>query len=157
MTKKSDIKKLCEKQYADSKKEAKLYKCVPIDWLWMPKPIRNVVAMTTMIMFAGTFMSGMFIPLFFIPAVWRYAPNFCTVTAASFVISMMLPAREWKFGRKIGQLWYELLDFHANVDPEYVSFIYVTQLSYNVITIYIHIMFCVLTVYPIITIYLYHM
>lgn len=120
MANKSEIKKLCERQYAESRKEAKLYKCVPVDWLWMPKLIRHAVGMVTMIMFACTFLSAIFIPLFFIPAVWRFSPTACTVVVASFVISMMLPSREWKFGRKIGQLWYELLDFHSNVDPKYV-------------------------------------
>ena len=35
-----------------------------------------------------------------------------------WMVSMLLPAREWPSARRWGQLWYEIFDFHANLTPE---------------------------------------
>eukprot|EP00607_Mallomonas_marina_P010685 CAMPEP_0182422626 /NCGR_PEP_ID=MMETSP1167-20130531/8353_1 /TAXON_ID=2988 /ORGANISM="Mallomonas Sp, Strain CCMP3275" /LENGTH=289 /DNA_ID=CAMNT_0024600827 /DNA_START=381 /DNA_END=1250 /DNA_ORIENTATION=+ len=37
---------------------------------------------------------------------------------ASLLISMMMPLREWKWTRKIGQLWYEVFQVQSNISKE---------------------------------------
>lgn len=109
----------CEKIFLEAKKEAKLYPCEPVDWLWMPKPVRDVVAIVTMTMFASFFLVAPVLPIFLIPEVWRTAPVCSTIFVGSVVLSMALPQREWIWARKLGQLWYEPLQFSCNVPPEY--------------------------------------
>jgi hypothetical protein len=40
---------------------------------------------------------------------------------ALLLISFILPSYEWKSFRKVGQLWYELLDFRTNLSPERIA------------------------------------
>jgi hypothetical protein len=109
----------CSTLYKAAKKDAILYKCEPVDWMWMPKPLRTAIAMITLTLFACTFLVVPLLSIFLIPAVWRIAPLFSSCFVGSAVLSLLLPAREWEWGRRLGQLWYEVLDLHCNTPPEY--------------------------------------
>ena len=85
----------CNQLYLKAKKKAELFKCEPVDWLWMPKPIRNIVAVITLTLFACAFLAVPFTFLFFIPAVWRFAPVFSSIYVGSVILSMLLPPKEW--------------------------------------------------------------
>ena len=41
-----------------------------------------------------------------------------SVWIALVVVSCFTPPKEWPAARKIGQLWYEIFDFHCNLSPE---------------------------------------
>jgi hypothetical protein len=99
-------------------KKAILYKCEPTDWLWMPKPIRTVVAVVTMTFFSMCFLVVPCMMVFLIPQVWQFAPVTAGCVLGSIIFSYLLPAKEWIAARKFGQLWYEVLDFSSNVSPE---------------------------------------
>lgn len=109
----------CSTLYKAAKKDATLYKCEPEDWMWMPKPLRTALAMLSLTLFACTFLVVPVLFIFLLPPVWRIAPVFSSCFVGSALLSMLLPAREWEWGRKLGQLWYEVLDMHCNTPPEY--------------------------------------
>ena len=100
--------KTYEKLYHDARKNATLYKCEPVDWLWIPKPLRTVIAMITLTLFACCFLVIPFSCIFLIPAVWRYAPICSTIYVCSVVLSMILPIREWIWARQSFRLETEL-------------------------------------------------
>lgn len=97
--------------------EAVLYKCVPVDWMWVPKPVRKIVGWITIVLFALSFFSPLFAMILLIPRVWYSVPVFAVTFFLSLVASFLAPQREWPAFRKIGQLWYEVFDFSANLSP----------------------------------------
>ncbi len=53
-----------------------------------------------------------------VPYVWLKVPRLAACFAILLVCSMALPQREWTIMRKVGQLWYEVLQFSCNLSPE---------------------------------------
>lgn len=74
---------------------AKLYPCVPVDWLWMPKPVRKVVGYVTMVLFAWTFFSPLLFIVLLVPAVWRSCPIMAGSCLALLILSFVTPQKEW--------------------------------------------------------------
>lgn len=95
--------------------EATLYKCVPEHWLYLPKTVRKGLAWVTISLFSFSFFSPILGFPLLVPALWRRYPWMQCSIIASLVGSMLLPPREWIWFRKIGQLWYEVFDFHCNL------------------------------------------
>jgi hypothetical protein len=108
------------KELADitSGKSTQLYKCVPVDWLWLPKPYRTALGWISLVIFAISFLSVPIAMLLLLPVTWRLVPYFCTGFLALVFGSMVWPTIEWPEFRKVGQLWYEIFDFHCNLSPE---------------------------------------
>ncbi len=98
-----------------------LYKCEPVDWLWLPRPIRISLAYITTTLFSLTFFSIPFSACFLLPMTWRKFPILSTIYVGSLILSMLLPLKEWPFFRKLGQLWYELFDFRCNLSKEAID------------------------------------
>lgn len=119
-------KKLSNKQKDEAKstlnnssiKDTTLYKCEPKAVEWIPKPLRLILAYLTVCLFTFCFCSLPFCFVFLFPITWRLFPNFGYFYLSLIIISCLLPSREWETGRKIGQLWYELFDFHCNRSPK---------------------------------------
>ena len=96
----------------------KLYTCKPVHWMHLPKAFRLILGWITIMIFVFSFMSAAFCILLLFPWTWRTFPVTSTIYFASVCISMIIPLREWPFGRKIGQLWYEIFQFSTNCSPE---------------------------------------
>ncbi|RYZ15584.1 MAG: hypothetical protein EOO70_06500 [Myxococcaceae bacterium] len=75
--------------------EAKLYLCVPADWLWMPRPLRLVLGYVTMCLFAWTFFSPLLCLALLVPWVWRTFPRLALGSAILLVASLLMPMKEW--------------------------------------------------------------
>ncbi len=110
-----------EKIYIEARKEKKLFKPEPVYWLWLPKPMRLILAYITITLFALSFYALPAAFLLVFPWTWRTFPLASSLYAISLIISYILPPREWPWARKIGQLWYEYCDFSCNVPPEYCA------------------------------------
>lgn len=95
-----------------------LYPAVPVDWLWLPRPIRKAVGWITVVLFALSFFTPIFALLLLIPAVWKAAPLTAGLFLVTLVLSFLVPPREWVAFRKVGQLWYEIFQFSCNVSPQ---------------------------------------
>ena len=102
----------------ESVADAKLYKCEPVEFLWMPKPLRKMCGWIIVTLFATSFLSIPLSCILLVPAVWRNAPISASVYLGLLVISMLLPMKEWAYARKICQLTYEIFDFSANLDEK---------------------------------------
>lgn len=98
-----------------------LHKCVPEHWLWMPKAIRKSFGWLTICIFSFSFFSPILVVPVCIPALWKNVPWIPATILASLVASFVLPLREWIWFRKIGQLWYEVFDFHCNLSLEKIQ------------------------------------
>ena len=98
-----------------------LYPCVPIDWLWLPKPFRRFLAWTTIMLFCLSFFSIPISFFLFVPIVWTTVPMIATVYALTVFLSLILPPKEWPLFRKVGQLWYEEFQFSSNISNESIS------------------------------------
>eukprot|EP01031_Cornospumella_fuschlensis_P039267 gene39267-47788_t len=101
--------------------EAKLYPCVPANWLWLPRPLRIAFGYLTMCLFAWTFFSPLFCLALLVPWVWKTFPRLALGSAILLVVSYLVPMKEWHAFRLMGQLWYELLQVQANLGPEDIS------------------------------------
>lgn len=75
--------------------EGKVYPCVPVNWLWMPKPLRKAIGYVTMCLFAWTFFSPLVGIALLVPAVWRTFPILASFSAIILVGSFLLPDKEW--------------------------------------------------------------
>lgn len=80
---------------SDSSNSGKLYRAVPVNWLWLPKPIRMALGWIYLVIFSLCFFSLVFALILLVPAFWRRYPLFAAGFAVSLIISLMLPAREW--------------------------------------------------------------
>jgi hypothetical protein len=98
--------------------EAVLYKCEPVEFLWMPKPIRKMCGWIIVTVFATSFLSIPLSCILLIPAIWRNAPVCASIYLASLVISMAMPMKEWPYARKLCQLTYEIFDFSCNLSDK---------------------------------------
>lgn len=57
--------------------------------------------------------------VFFFPALWNEGRwKISASILACLGISLLIPPQEWPWWRKMGQLWYEIFDFHSNLSPE---------------------------------------
>lgn len=101
----------------DPTQEAKIYKCVPVDFLWIPLFYRKLLGVITMILFSWTFFVVPISILILMSIYWTGINTFVLVWFSIITISMVIPSREWLAFRKLGQLWYELLDVHCTHDP----------------------------------------
>eukprot|EP00386_Alphamonas_edax_P003837 GDKI01011647.1.p1 GENE.GDKI01011647.1~~GDKI01011647.1.p1 ORF type:complete len:371 (+),score=26.05 GDKI01011647.1:43-1113(+) len=105
----------------DKSPEVVIHKCTPEYWLWLPKNVRIAFAWITITLFSLSFMSPILFFLLLVPYLWKIAPIVMGSIAFSLVLSYVIPLREWLWFRKIGQLWYEVFDFHCNLSPEEIE------------------------------------
>lgn len=103
---------------ADAEADATLHECVPVNWLWLPKPIRLVLGHLVVTFFSLTFLSVPISLIFITPYMLRNYPIVCGVFLASLVMSMMVPLKEWEYARVICQLTYELYGVNCNLSPK---------------------------------------
>ena len=95
-----------------------LYSCKPDDWVWLPKPIRIILGWVSLCLFTLTFLSIPISIILILTAYLKITPIISAVWFTLVFISMLSPAKEWPFARKIAQLWYEIFDFSCNLSPE---------------------------------------
>lgn len=98
--------------------QPQLYRCEPVDWLWLPKPVRIALGWVVATIFSLTFLSIPICAIFLVPSFWRTFPKLATFLLASVFLSVLLPPKEWKIMRRVPQLLYELYDFSCNLSPE---------------------------------------
>uniref|UniRef100_A0A6U8N2U5 Acyltransferase n=1 Tax=Eutreptiella gymnastica TaxID=73025 RepID=A0A6U8N2U5_9EUGL len=99
-----------------------LYRCTPDAWSHVGKPIRLLLGWLTVIGFTTSFL---LVPLtcLVLPLVYLFvAPPWAVAIIGSWLgtvlASFLFPQVEWPWARKVGQLWYDLFDFHHNLTPE---------------------------------------
>jgi 2-acylglycerol O-acyltransferase 2 len=68
--------------------------------------------------FSFTFFSPVLFFVLMIPYLWKRFPWIQISIAMSLALSYLMPLREWPWFRRIGQLWYEVFDFHCNMSEE---------------------------------------
>jgi hypothetical protein len=95
-----------------------LFKCVPVDWLWLPRPFRLVLGWIIVILFSLSFLSIPISLFLLIPAVWKYFPLTASLYLAALIISFLLPLKEWPYARKWCQLTYEVFQVSGNLSTE---------------------------------------
>lgn len=96
-----------------------IYFCKPESFLWIPKPIRKIIGYVSMTLFAFTFFTLPFSLLFLSLLLFNGPFTFISICfLISVAISLMFEPKEWLSARKVGQLWYELLDFSTNISPD---------------------------------------
>lgn len=105
----------------DNNNQPILYPCIPIDWLWLPKYIRLLLAWFIVISFSLSFFSIPFSCILLLPYVWRYYPLISLIYLLLLIISLIWPVKEWPFARKVCQLTYELFQVSGNLSPEQLS------------------------------------
>ena len=98
---------------------APLYPCVARDFLFLPRPVRLLLGYATMTMFAVLFYSvpllAIFTMLLFVVRVPVALP---VLVYGATIASFLLPVREIPWMRRMGQLWYDILQFHCNIDDD---------------------------------------
>lgn len=95
-----------------------LHPCIPQDFLWLPKPLRKVFGIITILIFVWSFLTiptTIIFTLFLLR--YRQLSTIASVLYGSLILSLLFPMREWPVMRKVGQLWYELFDFSCNLNP----------------------------------------
>ena len=100
--------------------EPKIFKCVPVDFLFIPKPYRIMLGKILIAVFGLLFLTPALGFAFFLIPFIGFHP-ILQLILISFIISFIIPYREWKYSRKIHQLMYEAIDFHTNFDPERIK------------------------------------
>jgi len=97
--------------------KAEIYKCLPQAWLGVPPSIRKVIGWIYLVIFCSSFGFINILPamLLCVPYTWLYFPKTSSTILTFFIITWLLPRREWVAFRKLGQLWYEIFDFHCNL------------------------------------------
>ena len=73
----------------------KLYKCEPVDWLFLPKGVRYLLGWITIELFCFSFLTAASCVLFIIPYVWRVAPMLTGGYLSLIVLSFITPLKEW--------------------------------------------------------------
>ena len=101
-------------------KKSVLYKCEPVSWANVPRPVRTALAYITVCLFSLCFLAVPILLLLLADlATFQLVPLSVSLSFIVCVaISLILPVREWPAARLVGQLWYELFDFHCNVSEE---------------------------------------
>lgn len=96
-----------------------LFLCQPEEWLLRyPKWMRLSVGYLTMFLFSSSFLlfPAAILAVLYFHACGHFSISVGILLTLSF--SFILPAQEWIAFRKIGQLWYELLQLSTNLSPE---------------------------------------
>ena len=97
---------------------AELYRCEPEAWVMAyPQWLRLVIGYISMTLFALAFLAFPLITLLAILCYLLGATEWSVSLLLLMGLSWALPPHEWKAFRKIGQFWYELLEFHSNLSP----------------------------------------
>ena len=95
-----------------------LYKAEVKTFAHWPKALRWLVGWTTIVLFTCAFLvlpiSACLLPTLYYYGYMRAA----TVWVGLLVLSLLTPQTEWPAARTIGELWYEIFDFHSNLSPE---------------------------------------
>lgn len=98
---------------------AVLYKCEPEIWVQRyPVWLRDSLAYVTMFIFSFCFL---LLPVAILAALVLHFfgyTNLSLIVILAASTSFIIPAGEWVNFRKLGQLWYKLLDFSSNLSPE---------------------------------------
>ena len=93
--------------------EDKIKTLLPYKWM------RWTCGWIYLVSFALLFLTLPLCCVFLLPACWTSERwKWSIVFLAAIITSLLLPVREWPFWRKMGQLWYEIFDFHSNLSPE---------------------------------------
>lgn len=92
-----------------------LFRCDPVDFLWIPKTLRVLVGAASMTLFAVIFLSVPITGCIFI--FYHRCPLLATILGALTLTSVLAPAKEWIAARKFGQLWYDLLELSSSLNP----------------------------------------
>eukprot|EP01041_Mallomonas_annulata_P008280 gene8280-17036_t len=95
-----------------------LYKCEPVYWMWLPKSARIVLGWTTVTLFSLSFLVVPLSTILLYPPLWKRFPILASSAVGLMAISLILPPRESRTARKIGQLWYDLFDVSCNLSDE---------------------------------------
>lgn len=98
-----------------------LYECVPVNWLWLPAPLRKVLGHAIVIVFSLSFLSVPISFIFLTPYMLRNYPIVCGVYLSSMIMSMLVPLKEWEYARVLCQLTYELYGTTCNLSPKDVE------------------------------------
>lgn len=98
--------------------DAPLFECVPVNWLWLPKPFRLLLGHLIVITFSLSFLSVPICLIFITPYMLRNHPIACGIVLASLVMSMVMPLKEWEYARVLCQLTYELYGVSCNLSPK---------------------------------------
>jgi hypothetical protein len=83
----------------------------------MPKPLRSALAWITLVLFSASFLVVP-ISLIVVPLLWTISPRASLAIIGFLAFSFFYPQREWVWLRRVGQLWYETLQFSCNLSPE---------------------------------------
>lgn len=94
-----------------------LYPCHPVDWLWLPRPLRLLLGWIIVILFSLSFLSIPLSLILLLPVVWRTCPIMASAYILSVIISYLLPLKEWPHARKWCQLTYEIFQVSGNLSP----------------------------------------
>jgi hypothetical protein len=82
------------------------------------KTLRWICGWIYLICFSTIFLTLPLCSLLLFPVFWTpERSKYSIAILVSVMISMLLPVREWPYFRKLGQLWYEIFDFHCNLSP----------------------------------------
>ena len=102
------------------KNGVKLYKCVPTEFLWMPRWLRLVCGWLLVGYFVSLFMVLPLAAAFLHPFFWTTVPRrVCSALyLVSMVASMYVPLKEWPALKPLAQLWYELFDISCSLSPD---------------------------------------
>ena len=98
--------------------EPQLYECVPVNWLWLPKPFRLVLGHLLVTAFSLSFLSIPISLIFVTPYMLKNYPIICGLYLSALVMSMLVPLTEWEYARVLCQLTYELYGLTCNLSPE---------------------------------------
>lgn len=79
----------------EQEKEAKLFPCEPVDWLWLPHSARRAIGWFTLLMFSFSFFVPILMILLLIPYTWQTAPISATIFTVAITFSFLLPPKEW--------------------------------------------------------------
>jgi hypothetical protein len=92
---------------------------VPVDWLWMPKPLRLTLAWVSLTLFSASFYALPACVVLLFPMTWRYAPKLAGAYLTAVIVAMTWPfGCEWPLARKFFQLWYEVFQMQTNYTEE---------------------------------------
>jgi hypothetical protein len=107
-----------KKSSAAGSDSAELYQCVPVDWLWLPRPLRLALGWMIIILFSLSFLSIPISLFLLIPAVWRTFPMIASSYLIALIASFLFPLKEWPYARKWCQLTYEVFQVSGNLSQE---------------------------------------
>jgi hypothetical protein len=103
---------------------AELHRAKPAVLQSYPRAIRTALGWVFMILFTLAFLQPVIILILPFPFMWRGTMLYATTSYLGIcIISLLMPERELPFLRGVGQLLYEIVDLHSNLNEEDFEFI----------------------------------